>query len=82
MNLNETKLLLKLLFFEKKQENYNDCIRRIYYWNKGLKSMWFLKQKSYAVGYFDSIILLNLGTSSNFHMNSFTVLRLIEDYNC
>ena len=42
----------------------------------------FLKQKAYPVGYFDSIILLNLGTSSNFHMNNFTVLRLTEDYIC
>ena len=35
---------------------------------------------AYAIGYFNLIILLNLGTSSNFHMNNFTVLRLIEDY--
>ena len=32
----------------------------------------------HAVGYFNWKILLNVGTSSNFHMNNFTVLRLID----
>ena len=33
-------------------------------------------------GFFNSIILLNLGISLIFHINNFTILSLIEDYIC
>ena len=80
MNLNGTELNIKTIILREKVDD-NDCIRSIYYWNKRFRSMWFLKY-AYAVGYINSIILLNLGSSSNFHMNNFTVLRLIEDDVC